>query len=105
MKKVDINKLRHVRLEWTTSGARFVTTDLEPLVEGERVRFGPEDTDVGIVGKVIYIGEPYEALGLGETYAEQVANARMVRYQVAEVGQAQVKVSDLMARAIAANCR
>lgn len=102
MKKVDLGKLRKVRLEWTTSGARFVTTDLEPLVEGEMVRFG--DTDVGIVGKVLHIGEPYKALGEGETYAEQVANARMVRYQVAEVGQAQVKASDLMARAIAANC-
>jgi len=45
VKKVDLGKLREVRLEWTTSGARFVTTDLEPLVEGEMVRFGPEDTE------------------------------------------------------------
>lgn len=102
MKKQE---LRRVRMEWTPSGAIFTTSDMEPLVEGEEVKFDPRDTRyygqgydesravVGIVGKVLHIGKPYLALGEGNTYEEQRANSRMVRHQSAQVGQAEIKTN------------
>lgn len=109
---MERGKLRRVRMEWTPEGPIFVCHDMEPLVEGERVKFDPRDTEyyglpydesratVGVVGKIITLGKPYRALGKGETYEEQVANARMVRHQVAEVGWTEIKTTGLMLHAV-----
>lgn len=112
MKKQDLTRLRKVRMEQTPNGAIFETSDLEPLVEGEKVKFDPRDTKyyglpydesravVGIVGKVLHVGEPYLALGEGSTYEEQAANARNVRLQWAEVGYAEIKTNGLTLHAV-----
>lgn len=105
MKKQE---LRRVRMDWTPNGAIFTTSDMEPLVEGEEVKFDPENGGfypqpydenravVGTVGKILSISEPYKALGEGNTYEEQRANSRMVRHQSAQVGQAEIKASGYM---------
>lgn len=97
---IDVSSLRRVQLDHTPQGPQFHSNDIEPLREGEWVKYDPKDTRwygqgyceeravIGRVGRILSVGRPYEALGEGETYEEQCKNRRMVRHSYGAVAYA-----------------
>ena len=88
---LDKTSLRKVRLDITNEwGPIFMSSNEEPLKDGEYVKYDLEDTVyygkgyseerayIGRVGQVIHSGTPYKALGAGNTYEEQRANSHLV---------------------------